>query len=228
VAADPEAVEVRYRAVVFDLWQTLAVWPWDAGRELYSRMAANAGVDDARFFAAWDAGRNTRETGSMREYFEALRQELGANGLDIDELAAMRLSFTRDVLVPRTDAVATLDELKQRGYTLGLITNCSDEVQQLWDETAFAAHFDALVFSCDVGTAKPDPRIYAIAAERLRVPPEESVFVGDGANDELPGAERAGMRAIQLRVPGEELEPEAEAWQGERIASLSELPALLR
>jgi putative hydrolase of the HAD superfamily len=218
---------VKTRGVIFDLWQTLAVWPWDEGRELYRRMAAHVGVDDARFFDAWDAGRYTRETGPMRQYFETLREELGANGVDFDELAAMRLAFTRDVLVPRADAVATLDELTHRGYKLGLITNCSDEVQQLWGETAFAAHFDALVFSCDVGTAKPDPRIYEIASERLGVPAEESVFVGDGANDELVGARRAGMRAVQLRVPGEELAPEAETWDGERIASLSELPELL-
>ena len=53
--------------------------------------------------------------------------------------------------------------------------------------------------------------------------PEESLFVGDGANDELPGAERIGMTALQLRAPGEELTPPGKEWQGAAIESLDEL-----
>jgi putative hydrolase of the HAD superfamily len=214
---------VKIRGVVFDLWQTLAVWPLDEERTLYRRMAAHAGVDEDRFFAAWDAGRHSRETGPMRTYLEVLGRELGTNGADMDALAAVRLDYTREVLVPRSDGLSTLAELKRRGYRLGLITNCSEDVQQLWNETALAELFDAVVFSCDVGIAKPDPRIYAIASEQLGVEPDEAVFVGDGANDELAGAERAGMRAVQLRIAGEQLAPEAEAWRGEQIASLTDL-----
>jgi putative hydrolase of the HAD superfamily len=47
-----------------------------------------------------------------------------------------------------------------------------------------------------------DPRIYEIACERLGVEAGDCLFVGDGANDELPGAERVGMAAVQLRAPG--------------------------
>jgi FMN phosphatase YigB (HAD superfamily) len=50
--------------------------------------------------------------------------------------------------------------------------------------------------------------------------------VGDGANDELPGAERAGMTAVQLRAPGETLTPDGEAWQGASIEHLAEVVEL--
>jgi len=79
------------------------------------------------------------------------------------------------------------------------------------------------VFSCDVGVSKPDPRIYEIACERLGVEPDECLFVGDGANDELPGAERVGMTAVQLRAPGESLTSSGEAWRGATIESLSDV-----
>ena len=79
------------------------------------------------------------------------------------------------------------------------------------------------MFSCDVGLSKPDPRIYEIACERLGVEPGDCLFVGDGANDELPGAERAGMAAIQLRAPGEALTPDGEAWMGRSVEHLSDL-----
>ena len=100
---------------------------------------------------------------------------------------------------------------------------CSQDVPHVWDETPFAGAFDELVFSCDVGISKPDPRIYEIACERLGVEPAECLFVGDGANDELPGAERAGMTALQLRAPDEPLTPEGEAWNGPSIERLSEV-----
>ena len=73
-----------------------------------------------------------------------------------------------------------------------MISVCTEDVPQVWDETPLGGEFDATVFSCDVGVSKPDPRIYEIACERLEVEPAECLFVGDGANDELPGAERVG------------------------------------
>jgi putative hydrolase of the HAD superfamily len=96
-------------------------------------------------------------------------------------------------------------------------------VPHVWDETPFAGVLDELVFSCDVGVSKPDPRIYEIACERLGVEAAYCLFVGDGANDELPGAERAGMTALQLRARGEALTPEGETWTGPSVERLSEV-----
>ena len=82
------------------------------------------------------------------------------------------------------------------------------------------------MFSCYEGMRKPDPRIYRIACERLGVEAGQCLFVGDGANDELPGAERVGMGAVQLRIPGEALAPEAVAWTGRQVASLGGVLAI--
>ncbi len=45
------------------------------------------------------------------------------------------------------------------------------------------------------------------------------MFVGDGANDELAGAERVGMRAVQIGS--------FQPWEGERIATIPEVLDLL-
>jgi len=138
----------------------------------------------------------------------------------------MRRERTRDVLVPRPDALPTLDELRRRGHLLGMISVCSEDVPEVWDETPLGGKFDATVFSCNVGVSKPDRRIYEIACEQLRVEPGECLFVGDGANDELPGAERAGMTALQLRAPGESLTADGKAWTGPHVERLSEVVEL--
>jgi putative hydrolase of the HAD superfamily len=213
---------VRYRAVIFDLWATLVPWDQEQANRFYDSMADAVGIEPERFREAWLSGRKTREIGPIADHLRGLFDELGAEP-DLDEILDMRREWTKRSLEPRPDALDTLAELRRRGHRLGLISVCSQDVPHVWDETPFAGALDEVVFSCDVGISKPDPRIYEIACERLGVEPAECLFVGDGANDELPGAERVGMAAVQLRTPGESLTPEGEAWTGASVERLSEV-----
>lgn len=213
---------MKYRAVIFDLWQTLVPWSVEASDRFYERMADAIGVDHDRFRVAWVDGRPGREIGPIADHLRGLFTDLGVDG-DLEQLMSMRMDWVKESLVPRSDALETLDELRCRQYRLGLISVCSQEVSRVWEETSLGGKFDATVFSCDVGISKPDPRIYEIACERLEVEPAECLFVGDGANDELPGAERVGMSAVQLRAPGEELTEPGKAWQGASIEHLREV-----
>ena len=213
---------MRYRAVIFDLWQTLVPWNLDEANRFYDRMADSVGVERGRFREVWLAGRPSRETGPIADHLRALIAELEVDG-DVDELIELRREWTKRSLVPRPDALDTLVELRRRGHRLGLISVCSEDVPHVWDETPLAGTLDQTIFSCNVGISKPDPRIYEIACERLEVEPAECLFVGDGANDELPGAERVGMAAVQLRAPGEELTEPGQAWQGASVEQLSEV-----
>jgi putative hydrolase of the HAD superfamily len=213
---------VRYRAVIFDLWATLVPWDQEAATRFYDEMAVAAGVEEERFREAWVGHRKDREIRPIADHLRDLFGDLGAEP-DLDEVLAMRRAWTKRSLQPRPDALETLAELRRRGHKLGLISVCSQDVPHVWDQTPLAGTLDELVFSCDVGVSKPDPRIYEIACERLGVGPPDCLFVGDGANDELPGAERAGMTALQLRAPGEPLTPEGETWAGASIEHLSQV-----
>jgi putative hydrolase of the HAD superfamily len=220
---------VRYRAVIFDLWQTLVPWDVEESTRFNAEVAQTIGVEPERYLEVWLTGRHlpNRNNGPAADHFRALFGELGVDA-DVEQVLEMRRARARRVLVPRRDALPTLDELRRRGHLLGMISVCTQDVSQVWDETPFGGTFDATVFSCDVGVSKPDPRIYEIACERLGVEPADCLFVGDGANDELPGAERAGMTAVQLRAPGETLTPDGEAWQGASIEHLSEVVDLTK
>jgi putative hydrolase of the HAD superfamily len=213
---------VKYRAVIFDLWQTLVPWNMDEADRFYDRMADTVGVDRGRFREVWLAAHVSRATGPIADHLHALVAELGADG-DVDELIELRRDWAKRTLVPRPDALETLAELRRRGHRLGLISVCSEDVPHVWDETPMAGTLDETVFSCDVGVSKPDPRIYEIACERLGVEPAECLFVGDGANDELPGAERVGMTAVQLRAPGEKLTDPGQRWTGASVEHLREV-----
>lgn len=197
------------RAVVFDLWETLAAWPHEDMGPLFAAVGLTA--------EEWTAPEQVerRWTGSFDGYLEWL-------GLGRDAAAAasgLRRSMTRRALVPVDSALEVLAELRSRSLRLGLISNCSGEVCELWEESPFGGVFDAVVLSADVGVSKPDERIYTIALERLGVEPEEAVFVGDGHSGELAGAAAVGMRAIQIGS--------SHPWNGERIDDLRGVLALV-
>jgi putative hydrolase of the HAD superfamily len=210
--------------VIFDLWDTLVDYDPVGGRAFQDRVAARLGRDPDEFATLWFEGRPKRESGSLSEYLASI----GAEGKVVDEIVTLRRESTRTMLRPRPGAVETLRELRERGYRLGLITVCSQDVPEVWSKTPFDGLFDATIFSCEVGLRKPDPEIYRLACDRLGVEPEAALFVGDGANDELAGAERVGMQAVLIHHEGEEPPwDEVRGWAGPRITAVPQLLALL-
>jgi putative hydrolase of the HAD superfamily len=212
------------RAVVFDLWDTLVDFDQEFSRGFTDTIADVLGRDRAEFAELWLSGRPVRDSGPMLDYLASI----GVDGDARDEVVALRREWARQALVPRPGAVETLRELRERGLRTGLVSVCSDDVPAVWAGTGFHGLFDSEVFSCDVRLRKPDPRIYLLCCEQLGVEPAEALFVGDGANDELAGAERVGMRAALIHRPSQEpLWPEARAWEGRRITSVPEVLDLL-
>jgi HAD superfamily hydrolase (TIGR01509 family) len=209
------------RAVIFDLWNTIAVWPEDLWAETRPQVAEHLGLTVEEFESRWYGElAHMREQGPMSDVLDLFDLSPEA----VERVTALRREVTRKGLVPVPGAVETIATLRERGLKTGLITVCSEDVVSLWEETDFHGLFDAEVFSAAVGLRKPDPRIYRIALEQLGVDAEDAMFVGDGANDELGGAERVGMTAVGVESPTGEL---PEDWAGQRIRELPELLALV-
>ena len=224
------------RAVVFDLFNTLTV-PVDDGelRASAKLMAIAAGVDPEGFAERWFALWRQRLDGTFTTSDACLRGACEAVGASVDEASLaraveVRMEFSRAALQPRADALATLARLRELGLRTALISNCSAAAPELWPTTPFAEAIDVPLFSCLEGMIKPDPEIYLRAGERLGVAPKDCLFVGDGGNHELSGAEQLGMRAVLIKIPKRGIaafDSERDTWPGEAIEALSELPELI-
>jgi putative hydrolase of the HAD superfamily len=213
------------RAVVFDLFDTLVDYDDTRSREFSGSIARLCGRDPEEFHTVWIEGRPKRETGPMAPYLASL----GIDERALRDFLERRRDWTRGILTrPRDGVVETLQELRSRGLRTGLITVCSEDVVDVWPETPFAGLFDAEVFSSSCGLRKPDPRIYRVALDELGVEPAEALFVGDGANDELAGAERVGMRAVLIHRRGAgPAWPEVRDWPGPRITAIRDVLSLV-
>jgi putative hydrolase of the HAD superfamily len=120
-----------------------------------------------------------------------------ALNLDQEQFSTVAAEFwSGDVL----DAalVDYLRSLRPR-YRTALLSNAWDDLRHwLNHEFHIADAFDEMVFSAEVGIAKPEARIYHLALERLGVAPGEAVFVDDFPEN-VTVAQELGMQAILFR-----------------------------
>jgi putative hydrolase of the HAD superfamily len=81
-----------------------------------------------------------------------------------------------------------------------LLSNFPASLRALLTELGLTDAFDVIVISGEVGVVKPDARIYHLAAERLRVPAADCLFVDDFVEN-VVGARGAGMQTFHFAPP---------------------------
>ena len=97
---------------------------------------------------------------------------------------------------PNAAWIGALWSLRARGHFVGLLSNMMPTFEPHWRAmTPPDDLFDDLVLSYDVGLRKPDPAIYALAAERAGAPPERCLLVDDLAAN-CDAARAAGWSAV--------------------------------
>jgi putative hydrolase of the HAD superfamily len=213
--------------VIFDLFHTLVDGADGERNRVVGEMARIVGVEPTDLVQAYhDTWRERLVAWDTEQTVRILAERLGGSPSDeqVGRAAELRRELSRRVLsavAPGT--VQVLDGLRASGWRLGLISNATAESAEAWPASPLATCLDAAIFSCDVGLAKPDRRIYVVGAEALRAVAAQCFYVGDGADDELAGAEAAGMTVIRTT----EHNNTVPSWTGPTIGSLGELPALL-
>jgi putative hydrolase of the HAD superfamily len=128
----------------------------------------------------------------------ALAENGFADPLLADTLSCVYVAERRARYQPFPDALQVLRELGQK-FRLGLVTNGPGDLQQdKLDVSGLKGCFGAIAVSREVGFAKPDPRIFAVALGQLEVAASDSVFVGDNPKTDIAGAHAAGIKAVWL------------------------------
>ena len=170
----------------------------------------------------------TRDDEERLEFFARYEQILLDNaGLPVSldlarQIWQIAISVPKD-FIAFEDTVAVLEEMKQKGYLVGVISNLRRDMDQLCSDLGLAPYLDFCITSAEVGVEKPDPAIFVAALARAGVGPGEAVHVGDQPRSDLVGAKGAGLHAVLLDRGG---------WHEDvdncvRIAQLTELSDLL-
>ena len=226
---------MRYEAVVFDFFGTLS-YPvtLENQQRAVAPMAEAMGVALDAVLSALQASFTDRCLGRWGSYEQtmarlAVEVDVTLSEEALAELCRIRLSGQQAELIRvRSDAEPVVRTLREAGLKIGLLTDCTHELAMTWADLPIARHFDATVFSVETGTKKPDPAIFASAAERLGVRPDQCLYIGDGGSNELTGASQVGMTAVLLDDPDGRgaIVYDRDRWDGAAIGTLRDVPSL--
>lgn len=140
---------------------------------------------------------------------ESWAQALADHGVDdpaFAEVLAARFQVerrSRCIVFP--DARPALEDVRQT-HKLALLTNGPPDLQREKIEGAnLAPYFDAIIISGEEGFGKPDPRIFALALDRLAAHPGTAVMLGDSLDRDIRGAQEAGLKAVWVNRSGTDL-----------------------
>lgn len=99
------------------------------------------------------------------------------------------------VLFPRVEEY--LQQRRQDGFKLGIVTNGSTNAQQAKiEKTGLDKLVDTFLISEKERIRKPEPEIFLRAAKRLDAATTECVFIGDNPRADVYGAQQVGMKGI--------------------------------
>jgi putative hydrolase of the HAD superfamily len=225
---------VRIRAVLLDALGTLVELapPWPRLRQtLARRHGVEVSEDEAKraMLAEMAYYRTHHQEGSDPDTLAelrwrcagVLRDELpAAAALDRDELTDVLLDSIR--FSPYPDAAPVLAQLRDVGILVAVVSNWDCSLPNVLADVGLGGAVDAVVVSAEVGVAKPDPRIFEVALERLRRDATEALAVGDSLETDVAGAHAAGVRAVLLDRTGA-----IPAAGVEKVKSLSDVASLL-
>ena len=128
---------------------------------------------------------------------------------EYDDYVQFVLSCFKTVAVPFAFTNNVLQQLKDDGFLLGLITNGTHDVQTAKLNMLGITHFfDEIVITGDEPYWKPDPRVFHLICDRLGVKPSEMMYVGDHPKFDVDGSRNAGCIPFWVRTTGTWIYPE--------------------
>ncbi len=159
--------------------------------QAYSRLAEASGrpidVVETAFWRYYDDA--WRGKMSVKDFNAALAKKLNLSKVD----------WTREYMAAIEPVTEVQELLKWAAglYKVGILTNIiSGQVKALREQGVLPnIHYDAIVDSSEVGTIKPEEKMYQIAQERAGCPPEEILLIDD-TRANLMAAEKMGWHVL--------------------------------
>jgi putative hydrolase of the HAD superfamily len=96
--------------------------------------------------------------------------------------------------VEKKEVFAVAEELHSRGYRTGILSNTEKPARALMEKASYRI-FDPIVLSWEVGSAKPQHRIFEVLIDTLAMDPSEILLIDDVENY-ISAARDAGLQGL--------------------------------
>ena len=182
------------RAVVFDYGIVLSGPP---NAEAWAAMKRITGLPEERFAPFFWGDRQAYDEGKLTgiTFWQKLLRDAG---LPLDHVEELNSWDGRLWGGANLAMVAWQQALQQRGLRTAILSNMGDSVlDHILSQHDWIQRFDVLVWSYQLGIAKPDPAIYRQTLAQLGTRPEETLFIDD-KRENIEAARALGIRSIEF------------------------------
>jgi len=133
-------------------------------------------------------------------YLKRKLRAAGLNDLQVADLAPLIQPILHERYQPENtvldDVKPTLKNLRSQGYTMGLVSNRSNPVDEIMEELGFKPYFDFCFTAGEINSWKPDLQIFEHAIFLASSTQEETAYIGDNYYTDIVGARNAGLHPI--------------------------------
>jgi putative hydrolase of the HAD superfamily len=211
---------VTRRTICFDATGTLIELNENVG-EVYHRIALEHGVD----LPAWrleDAFRRilrrapargvdgdtiaTRRRHEVDWWCERVRETFQATDSTacFDDFPAFANALfdayrTADLWRLRPGVSEMLARLRDRGWTLVVVSNFDHRLLEILKDIDIAQFFEFVSIPSESGAAKPDRLVFELVSDSLQTPLETFLYLGDDAKELLDAISDLGLRVFDIR-----------------------------
>lgn len=183
------------KAVIFDLWGTLAFNKNGFGSYI-EKVDEIIGRENREVFRElredWSVSRTSDE-----EFFIKLLSRLNKPLSMLDYILQVWNSQL-DYVELYPDSRFVLELLKNKGYKVVLASNTFNIGSKAVRKLDLEKYFDIMFFSYNEGIKKPSPFVYKKILDRLNLKPEEVIVVGNTIEKDIVGAEAYGIKAVLI------------------------------
>lgn len=124
-----------------------------------------------------------------------------AEGMDLEIRKVM--DKWEDILTPISDTIEILQELKDKGYRIYVLSNFHKKAfEKVSSVNKFFSMLDGEVVSYRIQLLKPAGEIYEYLLDTYKLKPEETLFIDD-TKENIEGAEKHGIHGVLFTGAGE-------------------------
>lgn len=183
------------RTYLFDLYGVVMKVQ---GPEQFERVARAIGEPEKTelLYGVYKELRSDLNAGRVSElnYWQQVQARVGLLDFDFGEAMAADYAGVTEIDGDMQDFIS---ELKNQGHTVGILANIPSGVARKLREVhgTWLDSLDVVLLSCDIDTAKPEPKAFHLAIEALGVPAGEITFIDDRQTN-VTAAREEGMAAV--------------------------------
>ena len=185
----------KTKCVLFDIGGVLVDWhmSW-----ITSEISKRFDIKEDLIILAFDKYLPKLDSGKINEsnFWQNIATDTESDLLKNNNESLWDTYFRKNA-IPKPDVKKLSIDLKNNGFTIGIISNIEKVTHGVVDDWDMLSHFEHKFMSYQIGFSKPDPRIYEYVIDKLPYSPDELLFIDDKPSN-VESAKNCGIESIHF------------------------------